>query len=197
MSGAEPHLCPSKWGPVQVVNAMRQSTPPAAGHRWRVVRGVICLLGFGALSGCAGGPRPIGSVSRSTALECVPYARQVSGIQLFGDAADWWDAAAGVYRRTSQPSPGAVLVFERSGRLPHGHVSVVAGVRSGREITVTQANWVRGRIAHSEPVIDVSPGNDWSAVRVWWEPSNQIGTSVYPSYGFIQATPADPAAPDS
>ena len=55
---------------------------------------------------------------------------------------------------------------------------------------VTQANWVHGRIARSEPVVDVSPGNDWSAVRVWWEPSGQLGTTVYPTFGFIGPGPA-------
>ena len=61
----------------------------------------------------------------------------------------------------------------------------MARLRSEREITVTQANWVHGRIAHNEPVVDVSPGNDWTAVRVWWEPSNTLGTTVYPAFGFI------------
>ena len=28
-------------------------------------------------------------------LQCVPYARQVSGIQIYGDAWTWWDQAEG------------------------------------------------------------------------------------------------------
>ena len=28
-------------------------------------------------------------------LQCVPYARQVSGIRIFGDAHTWWDQAEG------------------------------------------------------------------------------------------------------
>jgi hypothetical protein len=39
-------------------------------------------------------------------------------------------------------------------------------------------------------VLDVSPGNDWSAVRVWWPPSQAWGVTVYPTYGFIQPHPA-------
>lgn len=123
---------------------------------------------------------------QGASVECAPYARQVTGLQLFGDAADWWEAAEGRYQRSAEPSPGAVLVFQRSSRLPHGHVSVVTSLRSGREVVVTQANWVHGRIARSEPVVDVSPGNDWTAVRVWWEPSGQLGSTVYPAFGFIQ-----------
>ena len=155
----------------------------------------LCTL----LAGCGSGPRPglTTGPSRSADLECAPYARQVSGIELYGDAADWWDNAAGRYARTIQPSPGAVLVFTRSSRLPHGHVSVVSVLRSEREILVTQANWVHGRIARAEPVVDVSPGNDWSAVRVWWEPARQLGSSVYSAYGFIQPASDRQAAPGS
>jgi hypothetical protein len=82
---------------------------------------------------------------------------------------------------------GAVLVFRRSGRLPDGHVSVVARLVSDREIRVTQANWVHHKITRDEPVVDVSTDNDWSRVRVWWEPSNILGSTVYPTYGFISA----------
>ena len=145
-----------------------------------------CLAALAGLSACAGTPRTSSaSLSHGGSVECAPYAREVSGIQLYGDAADWWEAAAGRYSRGAQPSPGAVLVFERSSRLPHGHVSVVSRQRSDREIIVTQANWVHGRIARAEPVVDVSPANDWTAVRVWWEPSGQLGTTSYRTYGFI------------
>ena len=157
------------------------------------LRRAMCLAGLTILSACAGSPaRPSMSSagSRAASVECAPYAREVSGIQLFGDAASWWDSSAGRYERSAEPSPGAVLVFRRSGRLPSGHVSVVARLRSAREILVTQANWVHGRIARSEPVVDVSPGNDWSAVRVWWEPSGVLGTTTYPTFGFIGPQPA-------
>ena len=99
----------------------------------------------------------------------------------------------GRYKRSEQPAPGAVLVFRRSPRLPYGHVSVVREVSSGREIIVTQANWVHHRIARAEPVVDVSPGNDWSAVRVWWAPSSVLGTTIYPTYGFVGPAGARPA----
>jgi len=154
----------------------------------------VLLLSLG-LTGCGSSPRLASSAGggSSEAIECAPYARQVSGIDLYGDAAAWWDEAAGRYRRSTIPQRGAVLVFRRSGRLPYGHVSVVSGVSSGREITVTQANWVHHRIARAEPVVDVSPGNDWSAVRVWWAPSGVLGTTVYPTFGFVGPAGARPS----
>ncbi len=157
----------------------------------RVQARLFCLAALAALSACAshsGRSLQAGS-SRSESIECAPYARRVSGIQLSGDAADWWEGAAGRYRRSGQPSAGSVLVFRRSARLPHGHVSVVTATRSPREITVTQANWVHGRIARSEPVVDVSGANDWTAVRVWWEPSGLLGTTIYPTFGFVAPEP--------
>jgi hypothetical protein len=153
------------------------------GPRRVIVRWSILVLGL-ALAGCGSSPRLSGSSSLAD-IECAPYARQASGLQLYGDAAAWWDEAAGQYARTDHPQPGAVLVFRPSSRLPHGHVSVVRQVQSGREIIVTQANWVHHRIAREEPVMDVSADNDWTAVRVWWEPSGQLGTTVYPTYGFV------------
>ena len=138
------------------------------------------------LAGCGGGGARTGpDVGSSSSIECAPFARQVSGIQLYGDAAAWWDQADGRYDRGTDPVRGGVLVFRRSGRLPSGHVSVVARLVSSREIHVTQANWVHHRITRDEPVVDVSAGNDWSRVKVWWAPSNTLGSTVYSTYGFI------------
>src|SRR4051794_32221196 len=44
-------------------------------------------------------------------LQCVPFARAVSGITLFGDAWRWWSEAAGRYGRGHRPQPGGVLSF--------------------------------------------------------------------------------------
>ena len=145
---------------------------------------VAALLGTLALAACGSGGGGPGT-GASGALECAPFARQVTGIQLYGDAHTWWDQAAGRYERGTEPVRGGVLVFRRSGRLAHGHVSVVSAVVSSHEIRVTQANWVHHRIGRDEPVEDVSPGGDWSLVRVWWAPSRAMGTTAYPTYGFI------------
>jgi hypothetical protein len=34
-------------------------------------------------------------------------------------------------------------------------------------------------------VVDVSPDSDWTLVRVWWPPSEALGTSAWPVQGFI------------
>ena len=158
---------------------------------------VVWLLLAVLLEGCAGGGRGGAGPSYltgSTSLECAPYARQQTGIELYGEAYSWWAKAAGRYARTRYPTPGGVLVFQPSGRLPSGHVSVVSQVVNGREILVNQANWVHRRLSRGEPVLDVSPGNDWTQVRVWWSPSRQFGTAIYPTYGFILRAPPRYAA---
>ena len=147
------------------------------------MRPVVAILLVLSVAAC--GSSSGGGLNSSGSLECVPYARQRSGVQLYGDAASWWDQADGRYAKGSDPVPGGVLVFRRSGRLPYGHVAVVQSQRSAREITVDQANWVHHRVTTGEPVIDVSDANDWSQVRVWWDPAGAMGATTYPAYGFI------------
>jgi hypothetical protein len=148
------------------------------------------LLGTAlALSACASGGSTGGGgayVGGTVGLECAPFARALTGVALRGDAYAWWDGAAGRYDRTSRPSTGDVLVLRQDDRLPYGHVAVVSRVLSGRQILVTQANWVHHRVTEDQPVVDVSQANDWSVVRVWWPPSSQLGTHEYPAYGFIR-----------
>lgn len=125
------------------------------------------------------------------ALQCVPYARQVSGIDLQGDAWKWWNAAAGRYDRGRTPQVDAVMVFGRQGSMRYGHVSVVSKVVNSRMILVDHANWApvrsagRGAITKLVPVLDVSDRNDWSKVRVWYEPSSSFGSKVYRADGFV------------
>jgi surface antigen len=125
-------------------------------------------------------------IGGNSPAECAPFARALTGVSLTGAAADWWWQAEGRYDRTYKPDVGSILVFRRSGRLPSGHVAVVSRVVSKRQIMVTQANWVHHRITEDQPVVDVSPGNDWSIVRVWWPPAGQMGTSDYAVVGFIR-----------
>jgi surface antigen len=137
------------------------------------------------LAGC-GGPRPnFGNYGTPTHLTCVPYARAVSGINLSGDAWEWWGEAAGVYPRVHTPRLGAVLVFARHGAMASGHLAVVTALRDNRTIEVTQSNWLPYRIERDQPVTDVSAANDWTEVRVWYEPVRAMGATVYPAYGFI------------
>ena len=114
---------------------------------------------------------------------CVPYARNVSGVQIRGNAETWWDKAKGLYDRGSQPVVGAVMAFSATGSMPMGHVAVVSEVVSDREIRVDHANWKRNKVSLKMGIVDVSEQGDWSAVRV----ESQPGTfgSVYPINGFI------------
>lgn len=122
-------------------------------------------------------------------LECVPYAREVSHIELSGDAFLWWAEAAGRYERSHMPAIGAVLNFRSTGRMPLGHVAVVTAVLDSRTILVTQANWVPGTITNDVTVQDVSADNNWSSVRVEYGNGSVMG-SAYPTYGFIYNRPA-------
>lgn len=131
--------------------------------------------------------------------QCVPFARAASGIQIHGDAWTWWGQAEGRYQRGETPRPGAVLVFARSSRLPLGHVAVISRVVDDRVVMVTHANWSRqnGERGHAEQDVtltDVSGGNDWSAVKVWYRDSDGLGSTVYPTYGFVYGTPAGSSA---
>ena len=123
-------------------------------------------------------------------LQCAPFAREYSGIQLFGRAADWWGQAQGRYARGNAPKVGAVLSFQATGRMRAGHVATVSDIVDARTIRVTHANWSiingrRGQIEQNVSVVDVSANNDWSEVRVWYAPIGKVGTSVYPANGFI------------
>jgi hypothetical protein len=126
-------------------------------------------------------------------LYCVPYARERSSIQLSGDGYQWWEAARGRYARGQQPEPGAVLVFRQTSRLVDGHVAVVNRVLSVREIRVDHANWDSrrggGPISLDQQVVDVSAANDWTAVRVWYPPSDLLGITIFPTAGFVLPRP--------
>ena len=124
------------------------------------------------------------------AEQCVPFARQISGVSLTGDALRWWAAADDRYERGSAPKVGAVLVFKPTTQMRLGHVAVVRRIVSRREIRIDHANWAatnQGRISLDAPVIDVSAANDWSQVRVWYEPAGSFGGRVNPVHGFIYA----------
>jgi surface antigen len=125
-------------------------------------------------------------------ISCVPFARNNSGIEVAGNAWQWWDNAAGVYARGSVPEPGSVLSFRANGRMRLGHVAVVTNVINAREIEIEHANWSgpgsHGGVATNIPVVDVSEANDWTAVRVGLGQTGSFG-SVYPTYGFIYDKP--------
>jgi len=131
-----------------------------------------------------------GQVELAPYLQCVPYARERSGVQIYGDARTWWDQAAGRYKRGATPRPGAVMTFRPSGNMVLGHVAAVAKVLDSRTVLLDHANWSpidgrRGQIERGVKAIDVSPANDWSQVRVWYAPLQDLGTTAWPVAGFI------------
>jgi surface antigen len=123
--------------------------------------------------------------THADAVQCVPFARNVSGIGLRGDAWTWWAGAIGIYDRGQLPKVGAVMVFKRFGSLRHGHVAVVRQIINSRHLYVDHANWGHGRVSTMVAVADVSLANDWSQVRVWNGVSQDFGIRIYPTYGFI------------
>jgi hypothetical protein len=140
-----------------------------------VVRGLLALgLAFAAASPAA------------AVLQCVPYARAQSGIDIYGNAGTWWDQAEGRYARGKTPRVGAVLAFQPTRAMPIGHVAVVAEIVDERHIYLDHANWSGpGSIERRALAEDVSPNGDWSEVRVWYAPQGALGRRVNPTFGFI------------
>ncbi len=129
-------------------------------------------------------------------LQCVPYARQVSGIEIYGNAHTWWGQAEGRYDRGHEPREGAVLAFSASRAMPVGHVAMVSKVVSDREVLLTHANWsYRGGVERNVRAIDVSPNNDWTDVRVWYGPIGDLGLRSNAAKGFIYPDHAREPAP--
>lgn len=121
-------------------------------------------------------------------LQCAPFARQVSGIELYGNANTWWGQADGRYDRGHEPRVGAVLAFAASRSMPVGHVAMVSKVVNEREVLLTHANWsYRGGVERNVRAVDVSPNNDWTDVRVWYGPIGDLGLRSNPAKGFIYA----------
>jgi len=119
-------------------------------------------------------------------LQCVPFARQVSGVEIYGNANTWWAQAAGRYPRSNSPAFGSVFVIHGFSTSARGHVSVVTHIESSRLIRVDHANWLNGgEISRGVPILDVSPNNDWSEVRVWHIPGDHWGGRTYRADGFI------------
>ena len=121
--------------------------------------------------------------------ECVPYARQISGIEIYGDAHTWWDQADGRYARAPMPQSGSMMVLFGYAGPKRAHLAWVTRVVSAREIRVDHANWLNdGNLYLNSPVIDVSPNNDWSMVRVYNNRDDHLGINNYDVRGFISST---------
>jgi hypothetical protein len=80
--------------------------------RTRALLGSLAAAAFVAFA-------PTGA-NADTYWQCVPFARLLSGIQIFGDAWTWWQQAAGKYETGFQPKAGAVLCFKPTARMRSG-----------------------------------------------------------------------------
>lgn len=123
-------------------------------------------------------------------LQCVPFARALTGVTIFGDAHTWWEQAEGRYQRGETPKVGAVMAFRPHGNMRLGHVAAVRKILDKRTLLISHANWstidgIRGHIEEDVRVIDVSEENDWSRVRVWYTPNSALGGNEWPLHGFI------------
>lgn len=157
--------------------------------RRRLPRTVLRIVLAAGLAGAAATPA-------AAVLQCAPYARAQSGIEIHGNAGTWWGQAEGRYNRGAEPRVGAVLAFSPSRAMPIGHVAVVAEIVDDRHIYLNHANWSGpGRIERRALAEDVSPNGDWSQVRVWYAPQGSLGVRVNPAAGFIYNEAANRAAP--
>jgi hypothetical protein len=162
---------------------------PLSLFRTRLSRFVLRTLLAAGLAVSAAAPA-------AAALQCVPYARVQSGIDIRGNALTWWGQAEGRYRRGAAPEVGAVLAFRPTRAMPIGHVAVVAEIVDSRHIYLNHANWSGpGRIETRALAEDVSENGDWSAVRVWYAPQRSLGLRANPTFGFIYNEAPGTAAP--
>lgn len=123
-------------------------------------------------------------------LQCVPYARALTGVEIRGDAHTWWARAEGRYERGTRPRVGAVMAFTPHGNMRLGHVAAVRKIIDSRTLLISHANWstiggIRGHIEENVRVVDTSEANDWSQVRVWYTPNAALGGTDWPVRGFI------------
>lgn len=147
----------------------------------------LAILGFASI---------LATPAAAAVLQCVPYAREQSGIQIRGNAGTWWGQAEGRYNRGAEPRVGSVMVMRATRAMPIGHVAMVAEIVDDRTIYLNHANWSGpGRIETRALAVDVSEEGDWSSVRVWYGPQGSLGIRANPVYGFIYNEP--PAPPSS
>ncbi|TAK16613.1 MAG: CHAP domain-containing protein, partial [Rhizorhabdus sp.] len=90
----------------------------------RAIAGALMLVGMTIAPAAA----------QAQTIQCAPFARMFSGIQLFGAAASWWNQAVGKYIRGNSPAVGSVLVFKAIGSMRSGHVATVTDIVSDRVI---------------------------------------------------------------
>lgn len=157
-------------------------------HKISAIGSVAALAVSSPAMAATGNEDSVVSNFAGKVLQCVPYARKLTGISIFGDAHTWWKQAQGRYARGHQPREGAVLAIKPYANSKLGHVAAVSKVVDARTILISHANWSGpGKIEKNVTALDVSPENDWSRVRVWYGPTRKLGTTHWPVAGFIYA----------
>jgi hypothetical protein len=149
---------------------------------------VLILMGWSA-DAFAAPARHRAPAPKQQGINCVQFVKQVTDFGLSGNGWQWWDRAEGVYERGMRPELGSVMVFKRSGRMVNGHIAIVSQLVDERTIRIDHANWAprgprKGKIDQAVQVQDISEANDWSLVRMWYEPADAFGRP-YPVYGFV------------
>lgn len=141
----------------------------------KLITSLLALIFFAALPTVA-----------QARLQCVTYARQISDVQISGNAREWWGKAEGTYERGHEPKAGAILAFSGTRAMPYGHVAVVRKIVDDRHILIDHANWSGpGAVDRGVVAVDVSAAGDWSEVRVWYAPTKSVGLRASPAHGFI------------
>ncbi|BDG72498.1 CHAP domain-containing protein [Roseomonas fluvialis] len=174
--------------------AARPANPTARSTAQRGQNRAVQVAATGRGATARNGRRSLAGGRGGGGISCVPYARQATGMDISGNGRDWWYNAAGLYARSNRPEVGSVMAFPGSGGMRSGHVAVVERVVSSREVHIHHANWGgpgirRGSIMRGVSVIDASPNNDWTQVRVQVGHSAENYGRTYPVYGFIHNRP--------
>jgi len=82
------------------------------------------------------------------------------------------------------------MAFQPYGNMKLGHVAAVSRILDSRTVLLRHSNWSpingrRGQVEDDVRAVDVSEDNDWSAVRVWYDPIQSLGGTAWPVSGFI------------
>lgn len=129
---------------------------------------------------------PTPQLNNRARLQCVPFVRDETHVDIHGNANTWWAQARGRYARARTPEAGAVMVMRGYASARRGHVAVVKAMVSDRVVLVDHANWLNhGEITRNVPVRDVSPNHDWTQVQVWHVTGAHWGGRTYRVQGFI------------
>lgn len=170
-----PEIAPASTALARVTNALSVSVRKIQ-HTPQPTAGLLASTGVQ--------PR---TVLISSRLQCVPFARERSGVAIRGNANTWWNQAAGSFVRVKRPAVGAVMVMNTR----RGHVGVVTKIVDNRTVIIDHSNWLsNGQIYLDQPVMDVSANNDWSKVVVWHPTLGKFGKRALGVPGFIVDAPA-------